>query len=677
MNKDTFFAIGYTEKDNVCFDADIEIKEENGLNAVFVKANATPNYFDSELAVKIKIDISDKNDGFMSVNKYCIYWCRPDFGKELCEVPHDTQLLLFKNCDGTFSAYLPVCGDTYKCILEGEEGGLYARIFSWFDKLSVCDTLAFVYGKGENPYTLVHDLTEYAVKLLGNYIKMREERPYPEIMEYLGWCSWDAFKIEVSEDKMIAKCKEFYDKDIPVKWAIFDDMWGDVKNFIGKKYYSDNEMSQLKGNSALDSFEACPVRFPKGLAHCISEMEKYGVQSAMWHPMTGYWKGVTKEGEIYNKYKHCLIEYDENGVTKYIPGITREKFFEFFDAYHSHLNACSAKFMKIDFQSSINKWYKGLAPVGEIARNLHEAMEESVQKHFKDGALINCMGMASENVWNRPHSSVSRCSADFLPENRDWFAKHILQCAYNSFYQGQLYWCDWDMWWTDDGQAIKNAVIRAISGGPIYVSDTAERSIASVLKPLCLYDGRILRCDIPAMPTKDCLTVNPKTSDEAFTLFTRCSENYIIASFNLNEINNPVSESIDLTKLDVAPAEDKYIIKEYFSGSHRIICKNCDYKFIDNLRNQDEFRLYTAVPVRDGFAFLGLCGKYIGVKAAENVTKDGFTLLECGDFEFYSEKAVSKVLVDGKICIIAKDGNVYKVKCADAKRSTSVKIIYC
>ena len=33
------------------------------------------------------------------------------------------------------------------------------------------------------------------------------------------------------------------------------------------------------------------------------------------------------------------------------------------------------------------------------------------------------------------------------------------------------------MWWSDDGQATKNAVLRAMSGGPVYMSDKLGRSV--------------------------------------------------------------------------------------------------------------------------------------------------------------------------------------------------------
>lgn len=50
------------------------------------------------------------------------------------------------------------------------------------------------------------------------------------------------------------------------------------------------------------------------------------------------------------------------------------------------------------------------------------------------------------------------------------------------------------------GQAEKNSILRAISGGPIYVSNQIGRSRRDLLMPLVLEDGHILRCDRPGMP---------------------------------------------------------------------------------------------------------------------------------------------------------------------------------
>lgn len=677
MNSTFFTAQGFLGAESEIFH-DIELihKNKNSFGALFAKADAGDKYFNSELAVSIKIKQPDNMDCYVSVNRHSPFWCSPAFSTDLKDSPHDTQLLLMKNTDSSYTAILPVCGDTYKTVLEGDETGCYAKVFSWYDKLSVVDTLCFVYGSGENPYKLVHDLTEYAVELLGNYIKMREARPYPEIFEYLGWCSWDAFQIRVTETDMLSKCREFADKDIPVKWAIFDDMWGDVKNFIGKKYSDKREMHKLMHSSALDSFEAAPERFPHGLKYCIEKMKtEFDISTGMWHPTTGYWRGVSPDGEIYKNFPELFIKKHIDGVDRFVPGTTKEQFYGFFDAFHSFLKDCGTKFMKVDNQTCIAMWYKGIAPVGEIARNLHYGIEKSLYKHF-DGDLINCMGMGIENIWNRPSTAISRCSDDFKPEDRAWFTKHILQCSYNSFYQGQLLWCDWDMWWTDDSQGIKNSIVRAVSGGPIYVSDTADRSTASVLKPLCLFDGRILRCDNPGVPTADCLTENPEESTSAFKVFSNTGNTYYIAAFDINKDNKPVTLTLNLSQMFAQSVSDKYVIKEHFSGEKKVVCNEYDYKYESILAHQDDFRLYSYTPIIDGFCFLGLCEKFIGSITAVNITSEGFTLREKDTFEFYSDKEVNEVTIDGKVATLTKDGNFYKVETLSEKRTAEVKIKY-
>ena len=68
------------------------------------------------------------------------------------------------------------------------------------------------------------------------------------------------------------------------------------------------------------------------------------------------------------------------------------------------------------------------------------------------------------------------------------------------------------------GQAEKNSILRAISGGPIYVSNQIGRSRRDLLMPLVLEDGHILRCDRPGMPTAECIFENPINSGKIFKI---------------------------------------------------------------------------------------------------------------------------------------------------------------
>lgn len=54
-----------------------------------------------------------------------------------------------------------------------------------------------------------------------------------------------------------------------------------------------------------------------------------------------------------------------------------------------------------------------------------------------------------------------------------------------------------------------HAASRAISGGPIYVSDSVGKHNFQLLKRLVLPDGSILRCQYYALPTRDCLFEDP------------------------------------------------------------------------------------------------------------------------------------------------------------------------
>lgn len=644
-----------------------EFKE---MTAVFVDAETEKGKtFSADCAVELTInDISDVKRYFADY-RYSPFWCRPFFGSELEKVPADTQTLLIEKNDGTYEILLALCGEEYKCTFMGDKWGLRARVYSWYDGLTECKTPAFVRGCGKNPYELLNRAFKFGVSVLGNKIKMREDRPYPEIFEYLGWCSWDAFNIGVSEEKMLSKCEEFKEKNIPVRWAILDDMWGDVKEFETNSYETRSEMFTLMHASSLYSYEAAPPRFPHGLRHCIDEIKKYGMEVGMWHPVTGYWKGITKGGDIDKKHGKALIEREGDMY----PGTEYEQFDEFFDSFHEFFEKCGASFVKVDNQSCIEWRYKGEAPVGRIAANMHKAIEKSVYKHF-DGALINCMCMSSENMWNRADSAIARCSNDFQPENRAWFYHHITQCTFNCLTQGQLMWCDWDMWWSDDSQGIKNSVLRAISGGPIYVSDTSDRSRRDVLMPLCMSDGRILRTDAPAVPTFDCIFSDCENAQIPFKVWSHSGDVYYIAAFNVNQHNESVSGSVSMNDVNTELKYDKYFVAEQFTGKTFVIGK--DDKVDVELENEDVFRLYKFIPVKDGRAYAGLDSKFVSTLTVKEETEDGFVLKEAGDFTFFTEKQPSAVTINGADAEFAYTDGVCRVKIAESNEEAKVVIGY-
>lgn len=624
-----------TQKHNV----NIKIEENGNVSLVTING-FSERKLDGDFSAGIDIEIDDVCQVFSDYSAG-IFWANPQFGADLSAVPDETQELVYKKNDGTFGVIIPVVSENYRCVLVGKEKNVVtAKLASWYENLCACNGLAFVWAEGENPYTLLEECFAAACKALGNRCNTIKNRRYPEIFEYLGWCSWDAMQIRVNEKDLLKKCDEFKEKNIPVRWVIIDDMWGDVRDFYDAKYETRNEMFDVMHAAKLYSKEADVIRFPNGLKLCVAKIKEKGYQVGMWHPTTGYWMGIDPDGDLYKECKDLLIQTDSG---RYIHDYKREKSYLYYNLIHDFYKECDVDFVKIDNQSMMSRLYKGLAPIGKIAREYHDGMEASVGQHF-DNNIINCMGMSSEDMWNRTVSAVSRCSSDFLPESAEWFRRNTIKCAYNSAVQGQLYYCDWDMWWSDDGQAVKNSILKAVSGGPIYMSDELDRSIRDVIMPLVLDDGRILRCDRPGMPSVDCLTVDPTESKEIFKLQNMCNESGVIAVFNFDKDNNEVKGTVspeDVYGID----GDEFVLYEHFSGEYTILKKG--EKIDVTLKTQDDYKLYVIVPVKNGFAPIGRIDKFISPKTTKAVVNENIELYEDGDYAYVK---------DGKLHIVKKEG---------------------
>ena len=614
-------------------------EEIDGVTAVrpYIEVNGARDLtpLDLECGVRIRID-PGKEVRYMADWRYSEFWCAPFFGDDLKEVPRDTQFLLYRDPDGLWGVIVPTVGKDYKCVLEGGADGLEAKQFSWAHPncgrggLWNCDDLAFVWAEGEDPFELTERAVRAAASLLGTVL--REDRRYPEVFEYLGWCSWDALQIRVSEEGLLEKCGEFREKGIPVKWAILDDMWAEIGNFRGKTYETRQEMFRLMHASSMTDFEAAYDRFPEGLAHTVEMIHEYGMKVGIWHPSTGYWFGLDPAGEAYRKLSPYAITTADGRI---ISDWHEEKAFGWFNTMHRFFKSCGADFLKVDNQSMTRRFYKGMDTVGRVTREWHRGLEASTGLNF-DSAMINCMGMVSEDMWNRGYSAVSRCSDDFQPEDRPWFTKHILQCAYNSILQGQFFWNDYDMWWTDDTQAVKNSVLRAISGGPVYVSDEIGRSRPEILRPLCFDDGRILRCDRSGMPTADCLIEDPRTSGKPFKVQNRIGKAGVVAAFHISENEGPL-EGI-LSPSDVPGLEgEEFVVYEYFTENRHRIPKDGHLRFI--LSDQDDVRLFTLIPYENGFAPIGRTDKYLSYAAITAQIGERVTLYEPGPYAYDKDGA--------------------------------------
>ncbi len=144
----------------------------------------------------------------------------------------------------------------------------------------------------------------------------------------------------------------------------------------------------------------------------------------MWHALTGQWEGIDSEASF-------PVRLDELDSLRKLPPTTEGDSFRFWHGWHDYLAQQGVDFIKVDVQSNLANHYKYRDFPGKVSRVAHQALEASVGLHF-NGQIINCMGMASDQLWHRPSSSLARNSDDFFPKKSGNLQEHALQNAYNA-----------------------------------------------------------------------------------------------------------------------------------------------------------------------------------------------------------------------------------------------------
>ena len=181
--------------------------------------------------------------------------------------------------------------------------------------------------------------------------------------------------------------------------------------------------------------------------------------------------------------------------------------------------------------------------------------------------------------------------------------------------------------------------MRAISGGPIYVSDKLDRSIRELVMPLCFEDGRILRCDNPGYPTVDCLTEDPRKNGKIFKIYNMSNGSGVMTVFNLDENNGAVSGKISPSDIDGLEGEE-FAVYEHFSKTMQIV--KYDEKIEINYKDRNEFGVYIFAPIKDGFAPIGRTDKFISPASIKAVIGKEIELVEDGEYAY---------VLDGKLYI--------------------------
>jgi len=308
----------------------------------------------------------------------------------------------------------------------------------------------------------------------------------------LGWCSWNAFYTDISEEKILASIQFLKRGGAQPQFIIIDDGWG---------RYRDRTLVSLE---------------PKlDLAKLVRELKELGVKKVgLWHALQGYWMGVDCEHEL------SIKGTDGRRIpTK-----------PFYEKWYERMRAWGIDFVKVDNQYDLLSSFRDQIPIEEAADFLLQSIYEASRGKM---TILNCMAMVPECLVNF-RTPLCRASFDYPPDSKDLQKKQILACFYNSLWLSRICVPDFDMFESSGRFALTHAQARILSGGPVYVTDEPGKVNAALLGRLCLDDGTLAGVDFPAVPCNDSIFEDPYSNPVPLKVFSRVGKTGIVGVFNLN-----------------------------------------------------------------------------------------------------------------------------------------------
>jgi raffinose synthase len=437
---------------------------------------------------------------FLALDRPALYWTRPKVGhgkrrEKVFPELKETQLFLWEQeeeCAG-FAAMMPLVSEGVRAYLRGDPADERSLELVWevdegFEAKETTPVLMVATGGGAPE--VIERLMEAA------YLELRSfrtpERKGAVRPGTLGWCTWNAFYKDVSEEKVLAGLRSFREAGVPLGWCILDDGW-----------LQTDEKEQL-----LD-FRADPVKFPRGLKPVIDVARSEGLLRprgfAVWHAFQGYWGGVSETGELGKRYR---VVKNRGDIRPWKPGteielslVHPEDVGRFYGEWYEYLRREGVFGVKVDGQSATEMFTRGVLPRVGTMRKMQYAMQAAGMLHFK-GTLIHCMAHGSDVVMNMLGTWLWRNSDDFFPDRPESHGAHVRENALTALWSHTFGVPDWDMFWSGHAQGAFHAAARVVAASPVYVSDRPGEQDGELLRRLMDDAGDILTTSRVALPSR-------------------------------------------------------------------------------------------------------------------------------------------------------------------------------
>ncbi|KAF9620634.1 hypothetical protein IFM89_013660 [Coptis chinensis] len=504
-----------------------------------------------------------KDIRFMSIFRFKVWWTTHWVGNKGSDIENETQMMMLDSSDSgrPYVLLLPIIDGSFRASLQpGVDDNIDICVESGSTKVTSSSFRSAMYMHvGDDPYKLIKEAMKVVREHLGTF-KLLEEKTPPGIVDKFGWCTWDAFYLKVNPEGVWEGVKGLVEGGCPPGLVLIDDGWQTIcpdavpisdqdpmshtsageqmpcrlidfqenkkfKNYKSK-FTNKTTASTMGNGNCIGSEKKGMGAFVKDLKESFKSIEYVYV----WHALSGYWGGVRPNVSgmpnsrvIAPKLSPGLkITMEDMAVDQIVSNgiglVPPEKVHHLYEGLHSHLEAAGIDGVKVDVIHLLEMLCEDYGGRVELAKAYYKALTASVKNHFKGNGVIASMEHCNDFMLLGTEAiSLGRVGDDFWstetsgdPNGAFWLQGcHMVHCAYNSLWMGNFIQPDWDMFQSSHPCAEFHAASRAISGGPIYVSDNVGKHNFQLLKSLVLPDGSILRCEYYALPTRDCLFEDP------------------------------------------------------------------------------------------------------------------------------------------------------------------------
>lgn len=544
--------------------------------------------------------------------------------------------MLFKLKNGNYLTLLPLSGTASVSWLEVTEEGKLMIDYGTLGTAEVPQNAKvplLAWYESENVYESIAKTWELAIKNedVGATATLRESKKYPEPLKYLGWCTYEQYKHDIYESLLLTAIDNIEKSEVPVRWFLIDDGHQDDKDRL------------------LNSFIPNRKKFPNGWDPIVSRKSDDGIKwMGIWHGFLSHWNGVHVNHTM-DELSPYLMQ-NPNREDGLLPKDDMASSRAFYEYMISTIKTQGFDFMKTDNVSRSTMEYYGSENAARSQRENVLALEEAC---FEEGiGLMNCSAQNTIDMFNTSNSATMRTSPDYKKNDLETSKSQILQSVFNVLWLGQTLWPDHDMFHSSDTQVGETmSVTKALSGGPIYLSDDPTEFVSEVIDPLCYKNGELIRPEAPGVPMPESIFNDALYESSAAykTIAPLKNQSCAIVAYNLSIVTDGSLKGA-ITPKDYTQAsamiqpfpgfwelpEEGLVLYDWEERSGQVLTnEGVDFE-IDGFGH----KLFLISPIKNGWAVIGRNDKYLGPSTVDIVQSSQGELViqmeEPGNMVLYS-----------------------------------------